>query len=144
MGEDKGHISEWNEGSTRIERIHIALTNINMYKTNPTLKFNGRFNYENWFLEIGVLYGEGTSKYSSDEIKEVDRLKSIIGNIIKYNSPIKSVTLSSFGNNNKAHLIDDSFYDNLIFLIEEYEKLVKRLNDEHGLGTRNKSGDDLF
>ncbi|MEI7781890.1 MAG: hypothetical protein WCJ18_08200, partial [Planctomycetota bacterium] len=99
MGEDKGHISEWNEGSTRIERIHIALTNINMYKTNPTLKFNGRFNYENWFLEIGVLYGEGTSKYSSDEIKEVDRLKSIIGNIIKYNSPIKSVTLSSFGNN---------------------------------------------
>ena len=80
MGDNsKGEMSEWNEGDYKNLRLHKAQEIINAGSLSPTKQIIlfgiMKFGYEFIFDGINILYGEGMSKYSSDEVIEIDKLR---------------------------------------------------------------------
>ena len=73
----KGQISEWNEGDYKNLRLHKAQEIINASTLNPLGKMNlfgiTKIGYRFWFDGIDMLFGEGMSKYSSDEVKDIEK-----------------------------------------------------------------------
>lgn len=144
MNYESNKVSEWNEANLKMFRLHDSQVLINECKRDPKGFNNGRFNFESWAIEVGVLFGEGESKYTADELKKVDKIKADIRTLLRTKHPSKTIVNSSFGSNVKGFIIDDKKLYDLIEKIEEYERIVKDYNDKHGLSTKNKEYSGLF
>lgn len=137
-----GKESEWNEGTFKSMRLHDCQNLINFYKRNLTAKSDGRFNYENWFIEVQNLRDEGDYTYDEEEIKEVDRLEKEIVSLMKDKPAHKVVQEGRMGSAlNTAIFYKDNF-DKICQVIRQYERTVKRYNGNHGLTTKNKDSED--
>jgi len=127
----EGTISQWNEGNLKSLRLHEAQELINIAKMDPIRK------HREWIDGIIILYGEGESKYSDGEIKEIESIKELIFLSLKLKQIIitknNSAIFSSFNN----ITINYKNWDTLRKLIELFEQKVKKANDLHGLSTRN-------
>ena len=145
MSDDKGsgQISEWNEGDYKNLRLHKAQEIINASTLNPLGKMNlfgiNKLGYRFWFDGIDMLFGEGMSKYSPDEVKEIEKLREEVENLIESNPASKNFT------NWKGEKGESIHYDKwkpIKKKLREFEYKVKKYNDNHGLSTRNREEDE--
>ena len=138
---EKGLISEWNEGTFKSTRLHEIQEHINALRLNP-LGFNGgKFNYETMYLILNNLYHEGFSKYADEEVKICDAYMKAIKTIINDNPPTIRVTKQEIGGNSTNLLVDKVKLDRLIGFLTDFERLIKKYNDLHGLTTANRDDD---
>jgi len=137
--DNKGLVSEWNEGIFKTIRLHDAQQLINQSKIFPLrISIDGmNFNFELWIAGINILYGEGQSKYSSEEIEEIEKLKEDLDSMIAENPPYKIVQEKTYSGMKKKILLRHDNFNKIKKKIEEFEKKVKYYNEIHGLSTRN-------
>lgn len=138
----EGAVSQWNEGNLKSLRLHEAQEIINFSKINPLKKTNGEYNYQLWIYGVTILYGEGCSKYGTEEIEEVERIKEIINKVISAKPPIKTLMMNGINKSEKKTSVNYENWENLRRLIEIFEQKVKYFNDKHGLSTRNIEDDE--
>jgi len=142
--EDKGSISEWNEGDLKNLRLHKAQIDINIGKVNPfsfSEDFNS-WNYMVWKGGIDVLFGEGMSKYGEEEIEEVNSVKSLIETFLGLKIIFQKVYFNQGGIKREKFIPNKDNQLKLKEYMELYEKIVKKYNDNHGLSTRNRDLED--
>ncbi len=139
----KGETSEWNEGDYKNLRLHKAQEIINASTLNPLGHMNlfgiNKLGYRFWFDGIDMLFGEGMSKYSSDEVKDIEKLREDVEKLIESNPASKNFM------NWKGEKGKSIHYNNWIEIkkkLREFEYKVKKYNDQHGLSTRNKDEDE--
>ncbi len=141
----EGSISEWNEGSLKSVRLHESQTIINYAKMDLLGRSQGvGFNQSIWISGIEVLYGEGQSKYSNPEIKEIEKIRNLIRYYLEHNPVFIFVVEESIYSTKEKYVLDKGNWEKLRKIVELFEKYVKKYNDVHGLSTRNQSGGDLF
>lgn len=134
----EGSVSKWNEGNLKSIRLHECQELINISKINPLKSLpEHEWNYERWFNAINTLYGEGQSKYSTEEIIEIEKIKDLILYFINEQPPIDYLNHVEKGKMIKKVTISKDRWQRLRKLIELYEKKVKYFNDIHGLSTQN-------
>ena len=139
---DEGMISQWNEGNLKSLRLHEAQELINNSKIDPLKKNVGdKWNYEIWIFGITILYGEGQSKYSNDEIKDIEEIKELIYLRLAFNPITKTTSSADMFNSSRKTFVNYKNWENLRKLIELYEQKVRLFNDKHGLSTRNYDDD---
>ena len=148
MVEDKGEmsigvVSDWNEGNLKSLRLHQAQILINTSKADPFGRNMNKWNYELWFAGSDIVFGEGVQKYSDKEKDQAMKLKREIEELISrgFNNPFITQINS---NSHKGINIDMNKWKPLKEKLEEFEFLVKKLNDQHGLSTRNVKSSGLF
>lgn len=135
-----GKISEWNEGTFKCIRLHEAQELINKGQTAPFQidEVNNCYNYQTWKAGIDIYYKEGYSKYSPEEIDEVNKIKFLIEKLLIIKPPFVAVCVSNFEGKYIIHKPNKINQERIINLLEQYEFLAKKYNDDHGLSTRNK------
>lgn len=141
----EGSISEWNEGNFKNLRLHEAQEWINAGKVSPfePTEDKTKMNYQIWKAGIDILYGEGQSKYSDDEIKEVNDIKDLVESMIEMKPPVRKITEHSInGKRDKLTPIPEN-QKRIKKYLEVYEEIVKKHNDAHGLSTRNRDEEDI-
>jgi len=137
-----GAVSEWNEGNLKNLRLHEAQELINFGKSNPLIKFNEEWKYKMWIDGINILYGEGSSKYSDTEIKEIEKVKEILFKaLVIYPIHLKKVN-KIFNDIHVKYSLNEENWEKVKKYIELFERRVKYFNDLHGLSTRNYDYDD--
>ena len=141
---DTGKESEWNEASLKSRRLDDIQSLINFYRMNPLGISEGKFNYENLLMAIGILYGEGRSKYKESEKKEIDKLKELINKLIKLMPPHIPCYKDGISGGVKSFIFNQDNYDKIMETLYIFEMKVKDYNDEHGLTTKNKGASGLF
>lgn len=139
-----GKISEWNEATLKIIRLHELQRDINMFKIDPLKRTKDKFNYEWWFQCCVALRGEGYSKYSKKEKETVDKLQIVIEFYIKKFPSHQIVQQSDIGGSKSRYSIDQENFSNLKKLISKYEDTIKQYNDDHGLTTSNRESSGYF
>ena len=139
-----GRDSEWHEAQLKPLRLHDSQNLINYYRRYPLMKSDGKFNYENWFIECTVLRGEGNSKYADAEVLKVVRIEQIIRDLLRLAPAHRIVKVGRMGSERVTYIFNQKNYDNLFHLISKYEYLIKDLNDKHGLTTSNKQTGGYF
>ncbi len=141
----EGSISEWNEGNLKSVRLHESQTIINYAKMDLLGRSEGGgFNYSLWISGIEALYGEGQSKYSDKEIKEIEKIRNLIRHYLEYNPVFSFVVEESIYSTREKFVLDKENWEKLRKIVELFEKYIKKYNDVHGLSTRNQTGGDLF
>jgi len=146
--EDKGRVSEWNEGNFKSKRLHDAQEVINQAKSNPLSWIYVKvWNMENWgyklwFHASDVVFGEGQQKYSNKEKAELDKLKGEVETLI--NKPFINPITHAYKRGPVGYSVDMKSWLILKLKLENFEYLSKKYNDQHGLSTRNVSGEGLF
>lgn len=134
-----GKFSEWNEATLKVIRLHEIQSTINMLKMDPLGITNGKFNYVWLANNVDTLYGEGYSKYSKTERKEVDRLRKLTFDCLKFMPPHKVNNQEGMGNSKKTYVLNKENFDRFMDILELFVRRVKDLNDEHGLTTKNRN-----
>jgi len=142
--EPQGKVSEWNEATLKIIRLHEIQGTINLLKMDPLAMTDGKFNYIWLANNIDALYGEGYSKYTNKEREAVDKLRTMVFNSIKFCPPHKKQSQESLSATRTAFILDNKNYEMLMDLLERFVRKVKDLNDDHGLTTKNKGHTGLF
>ena len=142
--ESNGVISKWNEGNFKNLRLHEAQEMINSGKVNPFAYSteSNAWNYQVWGAGIDILYGEGCSKYSDEEVEEVDKVKKFCETVIELKPPFMKITEHHIDSRQVRFTPIKENQKKIKDLLEMYEKIVKRYNDDHGLSTGNKDEDD--
>ena len=136
---DSGSISEWNEGNFKNLRLHEAQEMINVGKVNPFSLSEDKqsWNYEMWKAGIDILFGEGKAKYSDEESEEVEKVKELLERFLELRVPFKLITEHSFGTKRDRFIPIKDNQKKIKEVMEMYESIVKKYNDEHGLSTKN-------
>lgn len=144
MAIDIGRESSWNEAMFKMARIHDSQNLINFYKRNLLGRSEGKFHYEHWFIEIRNLRDEGDSKYTVKEKQKVDKLEKLIEGLLRFKPAHTPYSKGVMGQSQISYLFNKVNYEILIDLIRDYERLVKELNDIHGLSTGNRKDSGYF
>lgn len=142
--EGEGKESEWNEANLKAKRLNDIQERINFWRVNLKGFTDGTYHYVFLLRDLENLYGEGRSKYSENEKKELDRLRVLIGKTIKLMPPHLPIKTNSMTKKQTIYLFSEQNYENLISLLYEFEIKIKDYNDDHGLTTRNKTTEGLF
>jgi len=142
MEEDNGgRISEWNEGTFKSARLNDIQDRINFWKLDLLGKTKGKFNYMWLLADINNLLGEGHSKYSDLERKEVDIYRNLLKKALIHLPPTQIIISEQIGGTETSVEIHKENYDKFIELMLLFEREVKDLNDKHGLTTMNRDDD---
>lgn len=133
-----GKNSDWNEAALKFLRIHQIQNAINFYKGTPLVFSDGEFHYKKYFVHVDILRGEGYSMYSSEERKKADEFYDVCESLLENSPPHKpTITIGINGKNNSFILIKEN-YDKFMKAVRKYEDLIRDLNNEHGLSTKNQ------
>lgn len=138
MGNEEGRISEWNEGNFKSIRLHEIQDSINKLRLNPLMITEGKFNYIWLIHNIDILCGEGYSKYSKTERKEVDEIQELLYQACENLPPTLVVENEGIAGKEKTFTVHKERYQKLMELITIFERKVKDYNDKHGLTSPNK------
>lgn len=135
-----GNISEWNEGNLKNLRMHEAHELINSGKVNPFAlnKSKTNWNYLDWKAGVDVLFGEGFERYSKDELEESEKQKKFVDIILKTLPPFLKEISNGYGNQHTIFISIEENQEKIKDTLYNYEKIVKKYNNLHGLSTRNK------
>ena len=139
-----GKVSEWNEATLKIVRLHEIQATINLLKVDPMARADGKFHYELLLRMIDNLYGEGFSKYTPNEKKEVDKIQKLAKKLIRELPPHQLIISESHSAPKRKYKINQENLDMLMDVLDMFERKVKELNDDHGLTTKNKGHGGLF
>ena len=142
--EPDGKVSEWNEATLKVIRLHELQGTINLLKMDPLGRTDGKFNYVWLANNADALYGEGYIKYTDKERTEVDKLRDMMYNSLKYFPPHKKNINDSMGSSSITFVIDNDNYEMLLNIIEHFLRIIKKCNDDHGLTTKNRETGGLF
>ncbi len=139
----EGAVSEWHEGNFKTLRLHEAQEMINYGKVNPfsIAEDEQAWKYQIWKAGIDILYGEGQSKYSDDEEKEVENIRDYIYRVLQVFPPFKTISETNYAGKKDRTIGINSNQEKIERILYLYEKKVKQLNDVHGLSTRNQEDD---
>lgn len=141
---DEGFTSEWNEGNFKNLRLHEAQEMINIGKVNPFAHSEDgtSWNFQIWQGGIDILLGEGQSKYATEEIGEVKKEKDFVEELIKLKPPFKRIVEYKLHGKIERFVPIKDNQKRIKEILQDYEDIVKKLNDIHGLSTRNADPDD--
>ena len=142
--EQAGKVSEWNEATLKVIRLHDIQSTINILKMDPLTRNNGKFNYEWLAKAVDSLYGEGYSKYTEKERTKVDRIRKLMLDILKYTPPHKQILIEGHSKQKKSYVLNNNSFERLMEIVEMFERIVKDYNDDHGLTTKNRDTGGLF
>jgi len=147
----QGSISEWNEGNLKNLRMDEAQRMINYgkrylfdYIIDPFSKMFGemKWGYDIYIQGIINLLAEGVSKYSETEEKQSEDIRKITEKIIKVFPPFKKSFSQSYSSDHDCYLPIEENQDKIKEALYKFEYHIKKLNDAHGLSTRNKEIDE--
>jgi len=141
---EEGLKSEWNEGNFKNLRLHEAQEMINLGKLNPFVSSEDgtTWNYQIWLGGIDILLGEGMSKYGDDEVIEIENEKKFIEELIKLKPPFTRIIEFKLNGQKGRFIPIPKNQKRIKKILENYESIVKKFNDIHGLSTRNADDDD--
>ena len=142
--EGQGKESEWNEAMLKARRLNDIQERLNIWKVSPLGITDGKFNYVFLLKDIENLYGEGRSKYSDKEKKEIDALRVFCNKTLRLMPPHTSCKKDSLTKNSVIQIFNEKNFEMLSDLLYAFEMKVKDYNDDHGLTTRNKGTTGLF
>lgn len=140
----EGRVSEWNEATLKVVRLHEIQGTINLLKMDPLGMTDGKFNYVWLANNVDALYGEGYSKYSRGEREKVDKIRKMVFECLKYFPPHEESVEESLAGEKKTFNLNKKNFDMLMELIEAFVREVKDANDKHGLTTKNRTTEGLF
>lgn len=133
--EDEGKVSDWNAAAYKMKRLDKEFSELQEININPKA-FNEAYglpNYEVRFKRLQNQNFEVDSKLSVDEKKEINNLRNKIQvclNEFTIDKKLKSKRKN--GNKIKKDII---IYNILNELLNEYERMIRKLIDLHGMDT---------
>jgi len=136
MGEYEDKKSKFNAGVLLTSRLHELQATINMCRYNPMAPNlqTGRFNYEVMISALDSLLNECWAKLSPTEQKEGYRMQNLINKFVKFRPPITTA--------NKELKVNNKNHEDLMKLLDLYEKMIKTFLDTHDLNAPNREEDD--
>ena len=134
----QGKVSEWNEAMLKVMRLHEIQSAINLLKIDPLIITEGKFNYKLLAYNVERLYGEGYSKYSKEEREDVDKIQKLVFGSLRFLPPHINEIEYSLKCSSSIPIFNEDNFNRVMALIEMFERIVKDLNDKHGLTTKNK------
>lgn len=135
--EENKEISRFNPAQHKMNRINSISENINASSMNLEA-WNIElcdWNYNIYFKALVRLYHEVYTKFSDDEKEECEIIRRAIEKSME-DYPVREKLKRGWGQLNTARLRIFKRY------IEEYEKIVKKYQNEHGLDTPNMEDDE--
>lgn len=149
--DDEGKVSDWNAAALKMKRLDRELTSLNEINGN-LWAFNqeyGVYNYELKFKICDNLYLEVENKLTEEERHGDKENKDSGGGgeglrqkikIMMEKYPVYTIVKSNFARKSvsRKDVIVLKILETLLF---EYEKLIKKFLDDHGLDT--SYGDDF-
>ncbi len=134
-------VSKFNEAALAMKRADMEQTILNVCKKN-LIAFNMEFqdyNYQIVFKCLTNLYLESKSKFTNKEIGETEAWRKAISEFISKNKIHFSVK-KQFGRQERK--IDYSNLKILEEILHEYETLIRKCRDLHGLSSPNVEDDE--
>lgn len=141
--DDTGKVSEFNPAALKMKRLDRALTILNEIRGN-LLAFNqeyGVYNYELTFQYCNVLYLEVESKLKPSERKKGEALKLALKKLLE-NNPVYETKHRKVYPHNKIMKLNGINWKVIEKWLFEYDTLVRKLLDEHGMDTKYKDIDE--
>lgn len=141
---DEGKISDWNAAALKMKRLDNTLTTLNNINSNLRAfnMENGVYNYQLKFNQCDSLYLEVDSKLSTEEKELGKELRMKIKTMIEI-FPVHKNVSNQFYNSSKQkiNMITFRVLERLLF---EYEILVRKFIDSHGMDTSYDDESSLF
>jgi len=136
-----GEVSEWNEALLKMKRLHELQTEMNRSSITPLAKhpLNDEWNYLIWFRCLCSLFSEGNAKYKEVEVKEINKIKTVIESLLEVLPPFER--RGGVGNKT-TDVVNKKNWKMIKGLIEDMEFKVRLYNDKHGLSTKNQENMD--
>jgi len=124
--------SKINAGASQAKRIADAQERINFVSLNPlgVSEQFGVYNYEIWLTSIDTLLQEIDAKLSKDEREFCEKIKDAIYDF-KEKHPVFKQTIKIGYSKGSSSSFDRLSWKTLEKAIAGYEKLIRRLLDEH-------------
>jgi hypothetical protein len=136
MSMDEDRKSKFNAGVALAERIDALQQAINGARFNPLAPNmeTGRFNFEIMVSANDSLLNECWAKLNPTEKNKGDRVRKVVMMFLRMNPPITRV--------NSELRVNKKNYENLMEILDIYEKMNKDFLDAHDLNAPNKEDDD--
>ena len=133
---EEGTKAIWNAGKFLTERLDSMQRAINASRFNPLAPNpeTGKFGFEVMISANDSLLNECWAKLSSTEQEEGYRMRKIVHLFVKLRPPI-----SRINNELKVH---NKNYEELLELLDAYEKMIKGFLERTELNSPNRSDDD--
>ena len=136
MNDQEGSKSKFNAGVAMAERLDAMQRAINVSRFNPLAPNpqTGKFGYEVMLSANDSLLNECWAKLSKSEQTEGVRMRKIVHLFIKLRPPITKI--------NQELKIKHQNYEELLELLDAYEKMNKTFLDKHDLNAPNRDEDN--
>lgn len=141
MAEDP-HVDQSHFNQAMFEQIRLdkIMNEVNNSLINP-LAWNEHFcefNYIIAFRALTTYFGEVSSKFSSDENKEVNKLRKTLQNCIDNLSVFKRKGSPNTLNKNPKLKVDGKVWNPLRDGLFDYQIMILKFAHKHGLGNPTK------
>lgn len=136
MNENESSKSKFNAGVALAERIDSMQRALNASRFNPLAPNmeTGRFGFEVMISANDSLLNECWAKLTPNEQKEGERMRKLVHLFIKLMPPVTKI--------NNELKVNNKNYEDLLNLLDMYEKMNKTFLDAHDLNAPNKDEDD--
>jgi len=134
MGEE-GELSSFNEGALQMRRIDELQRRLNLLNVD-SLGFNiftQQYNYHTVFKTLNSLFSEASSKLKSTELKEGDRMRKIISEVMLFKPVFYYKVEQSMGKARVIKQVNNNNWDLLQEVLFKYELLIRHYLEEHNL-----------
>ena len=130
--EYEGKVSTFNEAALKMVRLDNLQTAMNQFRINPFIRLHSehQFDFELWAACLDGLYLEVSSKLSDKEDEKIMKLLNTAREEMATLLKIRDTSLWGA----QIHRIKMS---NIRIALFNAEKTIRRMLDEHGLGSPN-------
>jgi len=146
MEEDKGQISNFNEASLKMERIHELQRMLNRLRVNLLAVDieTGQNNYQIFIQCLHSLYSEVRSKCSDKEKKQGNGWRDGIANMIEFVPIIKTYWKETREGKQLMSRVDNPSWIKLRDYLFNFEDFIRDMLEEHGMSAPNQEMEALW
>lgn len=144
MEDFDGKISDWNAAALKMKRLDKEFIGINEVNGN-LLAFNqeyGVYNYELKFRKCDNQFLEVDSKLKNEERQRGEELRNKIL-ILLDRYPVHKTLVNKY-TGKRAIKVNRQIANLLLHLLFEYERMVRKFIDDHGMDTSYDNESALF
>ena len=147
FGETEGSVSEFNEASFKMRRIHDLQERLNTLWVSPLAMNQIYFmwNYELIYATLLSLMQEVKTKLSKKEKTIMDKNRDDIDDFLICHKPHQEKRDESPRNRSGKNIIlINNNWVKLRRMLQDFESDIRQLADDHGLGSPNRGDEGLF